>query len=233
MCLTHTAEPAASAVDGGRRDPRCHPSRDGGDRRAAPEPVDVLIERAGAAVARSARRMLGGTYGRRVVVVASKGNNGNDGRVAARRLATAGAGVRSSSPTSRSAPPPCGRPPGGRRRLRHRFRGPGHVAAVRPGRRAGPGRRHPSGVDGLTGVATSGVAAAQLTMTFAAAKPGLLLGAGARLAGDSRWWTSASTAQTRPRLVGDRRRCGGLAPRRAPDAHKWQAACWVVAGSPA
>ena len=47
---------------------------------AAPEPVDVLIERAGAAVARSARRMLGGTYGRRVVVVAGKGNNGNDGR---------------------------------------------------------------------------------------------------------------------------------------------------------
>ena len=50
---------------------------------AAPEPVEVLIERAGAAVARAARRMLGGTYGRRVVVVAGKGNNGNDGRAAA------------------------------------------------------------------------------------------------------------------------------------------------------
>ena len=31
---------------------------------AAPEPVEVLIERAGAAVARAARAMLGGTYGR-------------------------------------------------------------------------------------------------------------------------------------------------------------------------
>ena len=31
---------------------------------AAPEPVEVLIERAGAAVARVARQMLGGTYGR-------------------------------------------------------------------------------------------------------------------------------------------------------------------------
>ena len=61
---------------------------------AAPEPPQVLIERAGAAVARAARRLLGGTYGRRVVVVAGKGNNGNDGRVAARRLSEAGVGVR-------------------------------------------------------------------------------------------------------------------------------------------
>ena len=35
-------------------------------------------------------RLLGGTYGRRVVVVAGKGNNGNDGREAARRLAPPG-----------------------------------------------------------------------------------------------------------------------------------------------
>ena len=50
----------------------------------APEPEEVLIERAGTAVARVARRMLGGTYGRTVVVIAGKGNNGADGRVAAR-----------------------------------------------------------------------------------------------------------------------------------------------------
>ena len=48
---------------------------------AAPEPVDVLIERAGSAVARTARQMLGGTYGRAVNVIAGKGNNGDDGRV--------------------------------------------------------------------------------------------------------------------------------------------------------
>ena len=53
---------------------------------AAPEPVEVLIGRAGAALARAAVDMLGGTYGRRVVVLAGKGNNGNDGRDAARRL---------------------------------------------------------------------------------------------------------------------------------------------------
>ncbi|CAN5568249.1 hypothetical protein BH18ACT1_BH18ACT1_18690 [soil metagenome] len=47
---------------------------------AAPEPVEVLIGRAWAAVARTAVAMLGGTYGRRVVVLAGKGNNGADGR---------------------------------------------------------------------------------------------------------------------------------------------------------
>src|SRR5688572_12799502 len=60
---------------------------------AAPEPVDELIRRAGAAVAREAVDMMGGTYGRRVVVVAGKGNNGNDGRDAARRLRARGARV--------------------------------------------------------------------------------------------------------------------------------------------
>src|SRR5207237_9534560 len=60
---------------------------------AAPEPVEILIERAGAAVARAAVRMLGGGYGRHVVVVAGKGNNGADGRAAAARLRERGAQV--------------------------------------------------------------------------------------------------------------------------------------------
>src|SRR5258705_13515494 len=61
--------------------------------RAASEPVDVLIGRAGNAVALRALSMLGGAYGRRVIVVAGKGNNGNDGRDAARRLRRRGAQV--------------------------------------------------------------------------------------------------------------------------------------------
>ena len=52
------------------------------------------IERAGAAVARAAVRMIGGTYGRTVNVIVGKGNNGADGRVAARRLADRGVKVR-------------------------------------------------------------------------------------------------------------------------------------------
>ena len=62
------------------------------DRQAA-EPVEVLIERAGYEVARVARAMLGGGYGRRVVVVAGRGNNGYDGRAAARVLARWGVAV--------------------------------------------------------------------------------------------------------------------------------------------
>ena len=57
---------------------------------AATEPVDELIERAGAAVARHAIALLGGVYGRSVAVVVGRGNNGNDGREAARRLRVAG-----------------------------------------------------------------------------------------------------------------------------------------------
>ena len=57
---------------------------------AAMEPVDQLIRRAGAAVAREAIDMLGGTYGRVVNVIAGRGNNGADGRDAARRLAALG-----------------------------------------------------------------------------------------------------------------------------------------------
>ena len=55
---------------------------------------EVLIERAGAAVAWAALRMLGGAYGRTVNVMCGKGNNGADGRVAARHLAAKGVRVR-------------------------------------------------------------------------------------------------------------------------------------------
>jgi hydroxyethylthiazole kinase-like uncharacterized protein yjeF len=54
-------------------------------------PVSLLMERAGLAVARAAADLAGGTYGRRAVVVAGKGNNGGDGLVAARHLAGWGA----------------------------------------------------------------------------------------------------------------------------------------------
>ena len=69
--------------------------------------------RAGTAVGHAALRILGGGYGRRVIVVAGKGNNGADGRVAA-------------------AVP---RPPRGAGDRARRGRRPGRAAAVRPGDR--------------------------------------------------------------------------------------------------
>jgi len=60
--------------------------------RAAGRSLPELVEMAGWEVHRTARALLGGTYGRRVVVVAGKGNNGADGRVAARHLERAGSG---------------------------------------------------------------------------------------------------------------------------------------------
>jgi NAD(P)H-hydrate epimerase len=49
--------------------------------------ADLLMERAGRAVARAAVDLCGGVYGRRAVVLCGKGNNGGDGLVAARHLA--------------------------------------------------------------------------------------------------------------------------------------------------
>ena len=45
------------------------------------------MERAGRAVAWEVRRVVRGAYGRRVVLVCGKGNNGGDGLIAARVLA--------------------------------------------------------------------------------------------------------------------------------------------------
>ena len=56
---------------------------------AAPDPVSVLMNRAGFAVAAAAARM-GAQYGARVVILAGPGNNGGDGYVAAAYLARRG-----------------------------------------------------------------------------------------------------------------------------------------------
>ena len=148
---------------------------------AAPEPVEVLIERAGAAVARMARQMLGGTYGRTVNVIAGKGNNGNDGRAAAASLAARGVQIRMFD----AADSPSGLPDADLvidAAYGTGFRG--QWRAPRVGKAPVLAVDIPSGVNGLTGEAGRGVLAADRTVTFAALKPGLLIGAGRWLAGD-------------------------------------------------
>jgi NAD(P)H-hydrate epimerase len=195
---------------------------------AAPEPVAVLIERAGAAVAREALRLLGGGYGRRVVVLAGKGNNGADGRAAAAHLARRG--VRVQVVDAAGAPPEL---PAADLFVDAAygtgFRGTYDAPSV-----AGPvlAVDIPSGVDGTTGQPAGRVLQATRTVTFAALKPGLLLEPGRSLAGEvvlADIGLAVGTPATGLVVADDLRR---WLPRRATDAHKWRAAVLVVAGSP-
>jgi NAD(P)H-hydrate epimerase len=196
---------------------------------AAPEPVEELIERAGAAVALEALRMLGGGYGRRVVVLAGKGNNGADGRAAARRLARRGARVEVVD--ALAAPP----------RLPEAdlvidaafgtgFRGEWDAPEV--GDAPVLAVDIPSGVSGLTGEAPGRVLQADRTVTFAALKPGLVLEPGRSLAGAVALADIGLDVSTAAAHVVEASDVSAALPERAPDAHKWASPVMVVAGSP-
>ncbi|HEX2041151.1 MAG TPA: NAD(P)H-hydrate dehydratase [Acidimicrobiales bacterium] len=197
--------------------------------RSAPEPVEVLIGRAGSATARAAVRMLGGTYGRRVVVVAGKGNNGADGREAARRLSARGAKV--TVVEAADAPdrlPPCDLVIDAAYGTGFR----GEYKAPDPGGAPVLAVDIPSGVNGLTGEAPEGAVQATRTVSFAALKPGLVLHPGRLRAGEVELVdigldvSGARIGVVEPSDVAD------WLPDRAPDAHKWKSAVWVAAGSP-
>jgi NAD(P)H-hydrate epimerase len=196
---------------------------------AAPEPVEVLVGRAGAAVARVALDMLGGTYGRRVVVIAGKGNNGADGRDAAARLRRRGVRVAviDAADALRSVPP-CDLVIDAAYGTGFR----GEYDAPDPGRAPVLAVDIPSGVNGLTGEAVAGAVDADVTVTFAALKPGLLLHPGAARGGrvelvDIGLDVSGATAH----LV-EMSDVRAWLPEPEPDTHKWRRAVWVAAGSP-
>jgi NAD(P)H-hydrate epimerase len=197
---------------------------------AAPEPFEVLVERAGRAVARSALRLLGGAYGRRVVVVAGPGANGADGRVAARRLEARGVRVvvLDAAAVAGASVPRCDLVVDAA--YGTGFRGTWSPPAV--GVTPVLAVDLPSGVDGLTGATPGSVLRAARTVTFAALKPGLLLGAGAVDAGEVEVADIGLTVRgARAHLVTDED-VGRWLPARTRDAHKWQGAVWLVAGSP-
>lgn len=199
----------------------------------ASTPLDELVARAGTAVAGAALDLLGGAYGRRVVVIAGKGNNGADGRVAARLLTARGARVRLVAPGevdrigtvgprmdlvvdaafgtgfrgSYEAPEVTGATP---------------VLAV----------DIPSGVDGDTGVAQGRPLAATRTVTFVALKPGLLQGDGERLAGTVTVVDIGLPAGGASIAVIEDVDVSALVPPRDVHGNKWSAAVLVVAGSP-
>jgi ADP-dependent NAD(P)H-hydrate dehydratase / NAD(P)H-hydrate epimerase len=196
---------------------------------SADVPLTTLIDRAAAAVAREAVRMLGGTYGRVVHVIAGPGNNGADGRGAAALLARRG--VRTTVFSAAACPSRL--PPADLvidaaygTGLRGEWFPPevGDIPVLAVD--------IPSGLDGLTGAVRGGVLGAHTTVTFAAAKPGVFVGAGRSVAGrivvaDIGLDVSAARLhQVEPADV-----AGWLVPR-AAQAHKWSHAVRVVAGSP-
>ncbi len=208
----------------------------------APEPVDELIERAGWATARAALALFDkmdrrGAYGKRVAVLAGKGNNGADGRSAALHLQRRGAVCRVFTVSGDTVHPE-----------------PSDVSAYDlivdacygTGLRGRFDRRSlpievgdtpvlavdiPSGVNGLTGATQGSPLQATATITFAALKPGLLFEPGRSLAGKV---TVADIgldcSRARIRLLEESDLSAW--PRGRATDHKWAHAVAVVGGSP-
>ena len=209
------------------------------------EPLEVLISRAGEAVANKARQMLvergGQCYGQRVLVLAGKGNNGKDGKEVARRLRNWGAQVLVVDIANHSAD---------RTALPKSFQPIDLIIDAAYG--TGLSRPHelpefirdlpkdipvlavdiPSGVCGLTGELLGEALQATATVTFGAYKPGLLFGEGKKLSGQVEMAGIGLDASNAKAHVLTADSLAALLPKRDANAHKWNAACWVVGGSP-
>ena len=152
-------------------------------------PGDVLMERAGRALARAALRLAGGRYGKRALVLCGKGNNGGDGLVAARVLRTEGLTVRvvrlfEDDPV----PAASGFDVVVDAIFGTGFKGApeGRVAAAIEGLDDHPkvvSADIPSGVDGATGAVAGAAVRAVVTVAMGAEKLGTALSPGASYAG--------------------------------------------------
>jgi len=193
----------------------------------------TLVERAGTAVATWAVRMLGGTYGRHIVVVAGKGSNGADGKVAAARLRRRGARVKVVD--AHDAPERIG-PTGTVDLVIDAAYGTGFRGTYRaPSVPAGVpvlAVDIPSGVDGDTGEACGEPLRADVTVTFAALKTGLVQGDGALLSGHVVVADIGLDVSGAAMWVIEDADVERLLTPRPRDAHKWRSAVAVVAGSP-
>lgn len=218
---------------------------------AAGTPIDVLMERAGQAVAWAVRRRLRGLYGRRVVVACGKGNNGGDGLVAARVLRAWGARVDVVSIAD--GPGALDLDPTALARAVARadvavdamygtgFRGALADGALLVADTFAAGRVPvvavdiPSGVDGMTGEVRGTAVDADETVCFAAWKPGLLFEPGRSHAGAVRvvdlGIDTSGLDGGAPSDVVDGADVGAWITPRAPDAHKWRSGAYVVGGS--
>jgi len=216
------------------------------DRRtiAAGTPVEVLMERAGRAVAWEVRRTLGSCSGRRVVIVCGKGNNGGDGLVTARALRAWGArvavlelaaGIDRVGFTRELARADAVVDAMYGTGFRGELRDDAAFAAEQFAGFAGPvvAVDIPSGIDGLTGEARGVAVRATSTVTFAARKPGLVFEPGRTHAGAvtvAAIGIDLGVARDHAVVFGADDVKHLLAPRPAT-AHKWQSGVYVVGGS--
>jgi len=192
----------------------------------------VFINRAGFAVAHAARTMLGGSYGKQVIVIAGPGHNGDDGRVAAYWLTQWGAAVEIVDANS----------------VGGRFIDP-RIADIVIDAAYGIGFHGewtppivfdvpvlavdvPSGLDAFDGSVSGGVLMADRTVTFAAPKVGMFLGSGPALCGviDVIDVGIETTDDVDVYLI-EATDVAAWVPPREHDAHKWNHAVRVIAGS--
>jgi len=210
-------------------------------------PVEVLMDRAGRAVAWAVRRRLDGVYGKHVVAVCGKGNNGGDGRIAARVLRGWGVGVDEFLLES-----------GVDRRAFERalaradaaidamygtgFKGAlaGDAAWIAEQLRAVEvvAVDVPSGVNGLTGAVEGVAVRADETVCFAALKSGLCFEPGRSYAGRLTVvdigidiGVASSDGWSLPLGIVERADVAPLITTRAADAHKWRTGVLVIGGS--
>jgi NAD(P)H-hydrate epimerase len=221
--------------------------------------VEQLMENAGWAVARAARRLLGSAYGRRVVIVCGKGNNAGDGLVAGRVLASQGAhatAVLTSDRHSKLAALNLDRfpgrvvPPYALSRELDRAdlvidaifgvglsRAPEGSAAEAIDLCASATAPTlavdvPSGIDANTGGVPGSAITARATVTFTGYKPGLLFSPGVEHSGEVEIADIGIAGSDTAVAVLQERDVAASLPRRARAAHKRKAGTvLVIAGS--
>jgi NAD(P)H-hydrate epimerase len=208
-------------------------------------PAETLMERAGSALARVCADLVPEGA---IVIVCGRGNNGGDGRVAARILRQLRREVTVVDVSTDGAPSPVPALEGAAgvvdALLGTGFSGAPRepisaaIAAINAARRADPRLRViacdvPSGVDGSTGEISGEAVRADATVTFHAAKPGLWIAPGKQHSGQVHVVDIGIPAQGQPvtpaiGLLSDRVRAE--IPRRETGSTKFSAGSVLVVG---
>ena len=194
---------------------------------------EVFIRRAGYAVAVVAKQMMRGAYGRRIIVIAGKGHNGDDGRVAGAWLSQWGAHIQFVhaddagevfiDPRSADLVIDAAYGIGFRATWSPPIVMDVPVLAV----------DIPSGLDATLGTIAGGILVADRTITFAAVKTGMLMGDGPSVCGEIDVVDVGidPPADLHTFLV-ESADIAHWIPARDRGAHKWHHGVRVVAGSP-